>query len=99
MPDQNEPQKIEVDVPVVKTGTVEFMNKAGFTNPAPDKLKRVLQAIKYTLVGLITAVSGTDLFTGKQVKIICFCLGVAILICGGIEVGTGVKSVEQEPKN
>lgn len=96
MPEQDEPKKIEVDQTVVKTGTVEFMNKAAFTNPAPDKLTRVLAAIKYTFVGLITMVSATDLFTGGQSKIISFVLSVGILICGAVELGTGVKSIEQK---
>ena len=98
MPEDNEPKQIEVNEPVVKTGTVEFLNKAAFNNPAPDKLKRVLQAIKYTFVGLITMVSGTDLFSGYQSKVISFTLGVCILICGAVELGTGVKSIDEEKK-
>ncbi len=95
---EDEPKQIEVDETVTKTGTVEFMNQAAFNNPAPDKMKRALAAMKYTFVGLITMVSGTDLFSGYQAKIICFVLGVFILICGGIELSTGVKSIE-ETKN
>jgi hypothetical protein len=96
MPEEIIPQQIEVQEPAVKTGTVEMFNKAGFNNPAPDKLKRVLTAMRYTFVGLITMVSGTDLFTGYQSKVISFSLGVAVLICGAIELGTGVKSIDNE---
>lgn len=96
MPEENEPKQIEIDVPVMKTGTVQFMNKAGFNNPAPDKLKRVLAAMKYTFVAMIGLVSGSDIFSGGQAKIICFTLSVSIIVCGGIELGTGVKAIEQE---
>lgn len=84
----------EVNIPVVQTGTIQFMNKSAVSNPAPDKLKRVLTAIRYTFVSLITAVSATDLFSGAQSKIISFCLGIGIIVCGGIELGTGVKPEE-----
>lgn len=85
----------EVEVPVTKESTVSFMTPSGFSNPAPLKLKRVLTALRYFCVGLITAVSGTDLFTGYQSKIISFCLGVVILSLGAIELGTGVKETEK----
>jgi len=88
-------KEIEVDVPQMKKGTIQFMNKAGFNNPAPDKLKRVLAALKFSFVSIITMVSGTDLFTGYQSKIISFTLGLAIIILGGVELATGVKSIDE----
>jgi len=98
---ENQPQVIEenqheVDVPILQKGEVKMFNKSGFTNPAPDKLKRVLTAIRYTLVGGITMIAGTDLFSGYQSKVICFILGVCILVCGGIELGVGVKPLPEE---
>ncbi len=100
MPDEPiTPDQVEISKPVLEKGTVQFMNKAAVNNPAPDKLKRVLTAIRYTFVGLITMVSATDLFSGYQSKVISFCLGVAILICGGIELGTGVKSADDVNKD
>lgn len=95
MPDEQLPEKIEVAVPEMKPGKVEFMNEAGFKNPAPEKMKRVLAAMKYTFVGLITMVSGTDLFSGRQSKIACFVMGICVLICGAIELATGVKQSEE----
>lgn len=92
----NKEDEIEVSVPVIQQGKVKFMNASGFSNPAPDKLKRVLTAIRYTLVGLITAVAGTDLFSGYQSKVITFSLGIMILACGGIELATGVKPLPEE---
>ena len=91
-----EKDQIEVNVPVLQTGEVKFMSKSGFSNPAPDKLKRVLTAIRYTLVGVITMISGSDIFSGGQSKLISFGLGIAILICGGIELGTGVKPLPDD---
>lgn len=91
------PDTHEVNVPVQQTGTIKFLTStAAFTNPAPDKLKRVLTAIRYTFVSLITMVSATDLFTGAQSKIISFSLGIAIIVCGGIEFATGVKPLPTE---
>ena len=98
MENENKEELIEVDVPTMQTGTVKFMTKSGFSNPAPDKLKRVLSALKYAFVGIITAVAGTDLFTGAQSKLISFSLGVAIYILGAIELGTGVKPLDEEKK-
>lgn len=85
----------EVNVPVQQIGTIQFLNKDAVTNPAPDRLKRVLTAIRYTLVSLITAVSATDLFSGRQSKIISFCLGIGIILCGAIELSIGVKPTEK----
>lgn len=98
IPTQQPPEEHEVNIPVVQTGTIQFMNKSAVTNPAPDKLKRVLTAIRYTFVSLITATAGTTLFTGNQSKVISFCLGVGIIVCGGIELGTGVKPSEDNSK-
>lgn len=89
------PEQHEVNVPKIETGTIQFLTKSAVSNPAPDKLKRVLTAIRYTFVSLITAVSATDLFSGAQSKIISFCLGIGIIICGGIELGTGVKPTDE----
>lgn len=92
------PEQHEVNVPKIETGTIQFLNKSAVSNPAPDKLKRVLTAIRYTFVSLITAVSASDLFNGGQSKIISFSLCIGIIICGGIELGTGVKPSEDSPK-
>jgi len=91
-----EEKQIEVETPEVKPGKVEFMTASGFNNPPPVKLKRALAALKYFSVSLITMVSATDLFSGSQAKIICFCLGVFILALGGIELATGVKPIEEK---
>lgn len=93
MPEDNQ---IQVDQPTITPGKVQFMTAAGFQNPPPLLLKRVLAALKYFAVSLITLVSATDIFSGRQSKIINFALGVAILFMGAIELGTGVKPVEDE---
>jgi hypothetical protein len=87
---------VEVAIPETKQGSVQFMNKSGFNNPPPEKLKRILAALKYFCVSLITMVSATDLFSGGQAKIINFSLGVLILVMGGIELATGVKPVDEK---
>lgn len=86
---------IEVAVPEIQKGTVSFMSKSAFSNPAPERMKRILGALRYFCVGLITMVSGTDLFSGRQSKIICFVLGAFILLLGAVELGTGVKTQEE----
>ena len=40
--------------------------------------------------------AGTDLLTGYQVKLVTFILGLGILLCGGIELGTGVKPIPDD---
>lgn len=95
MPDDKQiPVETEVPVP----GKVQFMTAAGFNNPPPVRLKRVLAALKYFTVSLITLVSATDLFSGRQSKIINFVLGLSILAMGAIELATGVKPVEENDK-
>lgn len=89
-------EDIEVNLPAVQHGEVKFLSNGAFSNPAPDKLKRVLTAIRYTLVSLITMLAGTDLLTGYQVKLVTFILGLGILACGGIELGTGVKPIPED---
>lgn len=91
-----EENKVEIEKPVDTPGKVQFMTAAGFTNPPPAKLKRVLAALKYFTVSLITLVSATDLFSGRQSKIINFALGLSILAMGAIELATGVKPVDNE---
>lgn len=98
MTDENV-ENVEINVPVQQPGKVNFLNKSGFNNPAPSKLKRVLSAIKYTFVSMITSVGASDLFTGKQSKIISFCLGMAVIICGFVEFATGVEPVNGSDKN
>lgn len=96
MPEDKDNKPIEVETPITAPGKVQFMNAAGFNNPPPAKLKRVLAALKYFCVSLITMVSATDLFSGGQAKIISFILGVCILFMGAIELATGVKPVDEK---
>lgn len=91
-----EDKPIEVPTTEVKTGKVSFMTKSGFSNPPPVLLKRICAALKYFCVSLITAVGATDIFSGGQAKIICFSLGVFVLLIGGIEFATGVKPIDEE---
>lgn len=94
-----EVKEIEVAVPEVQKGTVSFMTKEAFRNPAPEKLKRVLKALNYFAVSMITMVSATDLFSGYQSKVICFILGIFILLLGAIGLATGVKTEEDSSKS
>ncbi len=96
MQKEDKGEDIEVSLPKVQHGEVKFF-KQGFLNPTPEKLKRVLTAIRYTLVSLITMFAATDLLSPYQIKITTFVLGVAVLICGAIELGTGVKPLPDEP--
>lgn len=95
---QDIPEGIEVSHPVIQPGTVQVLNRAAFSNPAPLKLQRIVKALNYFVAGLVTTVGATDLFTGKQSKIICFILGVFILGLGAIELAFGVRPEEKEIK-
>lgn len=94
MPEETEqiPKGIEVQETVVQRGTVGL----SFKNPAPDKLKRVIAALTYFCAGLMTTVGATDLFSGRQAKIICFILGIVILALGALGMTIGVKPAEEK---
>ncbi len=96
MPEENKP--IETEQPVTAPGKVQFMTGAAFSNPPPALLKRILAALKYFCVSLITMVSATDIFSGGQAKVINFSLGAFILFLGFIEIATGVKPIEDEKR-
>lgn len=97
MPDEKViPAGVEVDKPVMAEGEVKFATKTAMNNPAPAKMKRIIKALNYFSVGLITAVGATDIFTGKQAKIIVFVIGVFVLALGSLEFLTGVKPVDDE---
>jgi hypothetical protein len=94
MPEENKPipKGIEVTEPAVTKGKVGL----SFTDPAPEKLKRIIKALNYFIAGLVTAVGATDLFTGKQAKVICFILGIVVLALGATELATGVRPDTKE---
>lgn len=98
MPEETKPipEGVEVAENVIKSGTVSFMNKTAVSNPAPQKMKRIIKALNYFCVGLMTAVGGSDLFSGGQAKIIVFIIGVFLLALGSLEFLTGVKPVEDK---
>lgn len=90
------PEGVEVSENVIKPGTVSFMNKTAVNNPAPEKMKRIIKALNYFCVGLMTAVGGSDLFTGGQAKVIVFIIGLFLLAIGSLEFLTGVKPVDEK---
>lgn len=96
MPEEKVPEGVEITEPIIAQGEVKFMTKSAFTNPAPEKLKRIIKALNYFCVGLVTVVGATDLFTGKQSKIIVFVIGVFVLFLGSMEVAIGVKPAEDK---
>lgn len=90
------PEGVEITEPVIAQGEVKFLTKSAFSNPAPEKMKRIIKALNYFCVGLVTVVGATDLFTGKQSKIIVFVIGVFVLALGALEVAIGVKPAEEK---
>lgn len=102
MPDEpkqiNAPEdSVETTEPIIiKDAQVSFMTKKGFKNPPPQKLKMITDTIMAFCAGLTTSVAATDLFTGRQPKIICFILGVIWLACFAIQKGTGVTTSENK---
>lgn len=85
------PKGIETTEPTITQGEVTFMNKDAFNNPAPVKMKRIIKALNYFCVGLMGLVAGTDLFSGRQVKIIVFIMAAFVLAIGSLEIFFGVK--------
>lgn len=90
------PEGVEISENVVSKGQVKFMTRTAMSNPAPEKMKRIIKALNYFCVGLITAVGATDLFSGRQSKIIVFVIGVFVLALGSMEFVTGVKPVDDK---
>lgn len=86
-------EDIDVSLPAVQHGEVKFLNKDGFVNPAPDKLKRVLTSIRYTLVSFIALVSASSI---PYAQTWTLGLSAAIIICGAIELATGVKPLPED---
>ena len=87
-------EDIEVSLPKVQHGEVKFLSPGAFSNPAPDKLKRSLTAIRYTLVSFIALVSASSI---PYAQTWTLGLSAAIILCGGIELATGVKPLPEEP--
>jgi hypothetical protein len=98
MPDETKPipDGVEVTENVIQPGKVTFLNKEAINNPAPQKMKRIIKALNYFCVGLMTAVGGSDLFSGGQAKVIVFVIGVFLLAIGSLEFLTGVKPVDDK---
>lgn len=82
-------EEVQVDTTKLATGKITVFGK--MSNPTPTILARATKALRYFSVSLITMVSATDLFTGGQAKIISFCLGVFILMLGGVDIVIGVE--------
>lgn len=82
----------DIEIPVTVKGKTRFLSAAAFSNPAPTSLKNFLTGGRYFCVGAVALVSGSDLFSGQQAKIINFCLAAAILLLGAIQAATGVES-------
>lgn len=89
-------EKIQVDTTKVTAGKIRIGGKGFLSRATPSMLARVNKALRYFAVSLITMISGTDLFTGGQVKITCFCLGVFILALGGVDILIGVETEKKE---
>lgn len=85
------PPGIEVSENVMKPGTISFMNKSAFTNQPPEKMKRIIKAFLYFFGLLNGAVGASDLFSGKQAKVIMFFIFIATAVCGALEIAFGVK--------
>lgn len=87
-PDTNEP--IQVDTTKEQKGEIKILTKGAFKGDTPTMLARVTEGIRYFCAGLVVTVGATDLLTGKQAKVVCFVLGIVVLVCGAIDKAVGV---------
>lgn len=85
------PEQHEVAVPEIKTGSIQFLTPAAFSNPAPARLTLICDIIRNFAGSMILLVSATTFFTGNQAKEINFALSAACLLCEAIKKATGVK--------
>lgn len=84
-------EEIQVDTTKQVTGKIRAFTKIAIFSPTPSGLARATKAVRYFSVGLITMVSGSDIFSGGQAKIINFSLGVFILGLGAVDLLIGVE--------
>lgn len=87
-------EPIQVDTTEQQRGEVKVLTKDAFHGNTPTILARVTEGIRYFSAGLVVAVGATDLLTGKQAKVVCFILGVVVLLCGAIDRAVGVVPKE-----
>ena len=88
---------VQVDTTKIQTGTIKY-GLAGVNNPTPTILARATKALRYFAVSLITMVSATDIFDGRQSKLISFCLGVFVLATACVDILIGVEP-DKKPEN
>lgn len=81
------PEGIEVEKTVMKKGKLGFYPKY----PTSSRLRLVLETVVYSNTGLVSLVSGSDVFTGGQAKKISFILSAIGIIAGVFIKITGVK--------
>jgi hypothetical protein len=92
MPEETKPtEKVEINESVIREGTVEFMNKKGFSNPTPQRVKSAVKALQAFCISMVALVGATDLFSGRQVKVLVFVFSVAALFFEFISKATGVE--------
>lgn len=100
MPNETEktniPEGVEIAENVISKGEVKFMTRTALSNPAPEKMKRIIKALNYFCVGIMGTVAGTDLFSGRQVKIIVFVVACFVIGIGSLEIVFGVKPAEEK---
>ena len=97
MPEQQiQTDEVQIDTTAISKGKITVFGNV--SNPTPTILARATKALRYFSVSLITMVSATDLFSGGQAKIISFCLGVFILLLGGVDIVIGVEPTDKKIK-
>lgn len=82
---------VEVDKKVLRKGTLGWHPKY----PTSTKLRLICETIVYTNAGVTALISGSDIFSGYQVKVLGFILGVTALVAGGVIKATGVKPASE----
>ncbi len=101
IPEESKPavdeQIIQVDETKIVKGKVTLMKgEKWWLKSTPTILARITQALRYFCVAIIGSVSATDLFTGRQAKLINFGLSIFIYFLGAVDVMVGVEPAERE---
>ncbi len=89
--DQADPEKqvVQVDTTRMTTGSIKFFGDPKLSTPTI--LARCTKALRYFCVSLITMISGSNMFSGNQSKMINFGLSVFILFLGCVDIVVGVE--------
>lgn len=88
---------VEVKQSVLKEGKVNFMNKAGWTNPSPAKFKIVVRTIQGSLASSLTLLAAfPEIISAMDLRVVTLVFGLIGIVSESFLRATGVQSASDE---